>query len=296
MKGTDPRPEAEAKRPAASGVAIRRSLHCMVVGLALGAVLSPVHADEAPSGNSALHDRFYIAFGAFRPKTSTSAQLDSTRFGVGTDVDFEKMLGMQTQATTPELLARYRITDRWRVTAEYFELNRKGVRELDRDIQWGEHQFQAHLELDSSFDFSDLRVSVEYSLFKTTDKEFGLGLGIHAAKYSVSLRATANSLSGGVDTQSVLAPLPVLSAYGLVALTNEWAIGGHLDWFSLSYERYDGTVTSMGVDVRYQPFRHAGFSLGYRSLFIGLVYSGDDSTLKFNQAFQGPLFTMNVSF
>jgi hypothetical protein len=39
-----------------------------------------------------------------------------------------------------------------------------------------------------------------------------------------------------------------------------------------------------------------GFSLGYRSLFIALTYTTPESTLKFNQTFQGPLFTVNFSF
>jgi hypothetical protein len=273
-----------------------RSLQYGGIGLALGGALSTVHAEEAIPVNPALHDRFYIGIGAFRPKTSTSAQFDSTRLGVGTDVDFEKMLGMQTQATTPELFARYRFSDRWRVAAEYFEVNRRGTRTLDRDVQWGDVTFPVNAEVDSRFDFSDLRVSVEYSVFRTTDKEFGVGFGIHAAGYRVSLSGTANTASYQTETGSVLAPLPVLSAYGLVALTDDWAVGGHLDWLSLSYGPYDGSVSSMGVDLRYQPFRHVGFSLGYRSLFIALTYTTPESTLKFNQMFQGPLFTVNFSF
>jgi len=273
-----------------------RSLHYVVIGLALGGALSPVHAEEVIPVNPALHDRFYIGFGLFRPKTSTSAQFDSTRFGVGTNVDFEQMLGMETRSTTPEFLARYRFTDRWRVAVEYFELNRSGTRAVDRDIQWGGVTFPVNLEVDSRFDFSDMRVSVEYSIFRTTDKEFGVGFGFHVAGYNASLKGSANTASAGTETGSVFAPLPVLSAYGLVALTDEWAVGGHLDWFSMSYDHYDGSVTSLGVDLRYQPFRHVGFSLGYRSLFIALVHDTPESTLKFNQAYQGPLLTMNVSF
>jgi hypothetical protein len=268
----------------------------MVIGLALGGALSPVHAEEAIPNNPALHDKFFVALGAFRPKTSTSAQLDSTRFGVGTNIDFERLLGMETEATTPDLLFRYKFADRWRVTAEYFELNRSGVRALDRDIQWGDQHFPIHLEVDSTFDFSDLRVSFEYALFKTADKEFGLGLGFHVAEYYASIRGTANAASAGADTGNVLAPLPVLSGYGLVALTDRWAVSGHVDWLSMSYDRYDGSVSSMGIDLRYQPFRHVGFALGYRSLFIALVYNGTDSTMRFNQAFQGPMFSTNFTF
>jgi hypothetical protein len=88
----------------------------------------------------------------------------------------------------------------------------------------------------------------------------------------------------------------VLSAYGQFALTDEWAVGGRLDRFVMSYNKYDGNVTSIGLDLSYQPFRHVGFGLAYRSLFIVLKATGSDFAASFNQTFQGPLLYMNASF
>ncbi|HEY6240233.1 MAG TPA: hypothetical protein VIW78_05285, partial [Burkholderiales bacterium] len=192
----------------------------------------------------------------------------------------------------PDFFARYRFADRWRVEAEYFELNRSGSRTLDRDITWGGQVFPINSQVDSRFDFSDTRVSVGYSFFRTADKELGAAFGLHLAKYHASL----STASSGSEAGNVLAPLPVLSVYGIFALTDEWAVGGHLDRFSMSYDHYDGNISSIAVDLRYQPFRHVGFGLGYRSLFITLTHSGPDKTVQFNQTFQGPLLSMNASF
>jgi hypothetical protein len=102
-----------------------RSLECAVIGLALGIGVSPIRAGEAAVPiHPALHDRFYLGFGAFVPRTTTSAQLDSTKLGVGTNIDFEQALGMQTQKLVPEFFALYRLTERWRFDAEHFALNR----------------------------------------------------------------------------------------------------------------------------------------------------------------------------
>jgi hypothetical protein len=144
----------------------------------------------------------------------------------------------------------------------------------------------------SRFDFSDIRTSVGYSFFKTADKELGVSFGFHVASYDAALSAA------GVGTQAkkILAPLPVLSAYGQFALTETWAVGARLDRFVMSYENYDGNVTSMAVDLNYQPFRHVGFGLAYRSLFITLKATGSTLTAQFQQTFQGPLLYMNASF
>ena len=270
-----------------------RSLECAVIGLALGIGVSPIRAGEAAVPiHPALHDRFYLGFGAFVPRTTTSAQLDSTKLGVGTNIDFEQALGMQTQKLVPEFSARYRLTERWRFDAEHFALNRSSSRTLDRDLQWGGQVFPVNTQVDSKFNFSDTRVSVGYAFFRTADKELGAAFGLHVAKYDTSLSAGSSVTEGG----DVLAPLPVLSVYGQFALTGEWAVGGHLDRFSMSYDHYDGNISSVGVNLLYQPFRNVGFGLGYRSLFITLTHSRPDTTVKFNQTFQGPLLSMNASF
>ena len=270
-----------------------RSLGCALIGLVLGVGASPLRAAEAAAPvHPVLHDRFYFGIGAYFPRMNTTAQLDSTNLGVGTNVDFEKALGMPAREVVPDFFARYRFAERWRIDAEYFALDRTGSRTSDHDIQWGDHVFPANTQVSSRFFFSDTRVSVGYAFFKTVDKELGAGFGFHVAKYNANL----NSTVVGSETGDALAPLPVLSAYGQFALTEEWAVGGRVDWFSMSYDHYDGNVSSVGVNLMYQPFRNVGFGLGYRSLFIALTHTVSGATVQFDQSFRGPLLSMNASF
>jgi hypothetical protein len=268
--------------------AIRIALACATLVICLPLA----HAQDAVPLHPALHDRFYFAAGAFVPKTTTSAELDSSTLGAGANIDFERALGMTTQKTVPDAFFRWRISDRWRFEAEYFELNRSGDKVLTQDIQWGDQTFTVGTEVLSRFDFSDIRTSVGYSFFKTADKELGVAFGFHVASYDAALSAA----SVGTEVKKILAPLPVLSGYGQFALTETWALGGRLDRFVMSYDNYEGNVTSMALDLNYQPFRHIGFGLAYRSLFITLTATGSTQTARFQQTFQGPLLYMNASF
>jgi hypothetical protein len=271
---------------------LMRAIRLAVAAAMLVIYLPLAQAQEAIPIHPALHDRFYMGVGAFLPKTSTSAQLDSTNLGVGANVDFERMLGMTTQKVVPDAFARWRFAERWRVEAEYFQLNRNGDKVLDQSITWNGQTFSAGTEVISKFDFSDIRTSVGYSFFKTPDKELGVAFGFHVASYDVALGSATVSNQG----KAILAPLPVLSAYGQFALTETWAVGARMDRLMMSYDHYAGNVTSIAVDVNYQPFRHVGFGLAYRSLFINLKATGTDFTAQFNQTFQGPLLYMNASF
>ena len=269
-----------------------QAIRFAVAAATLVICLPLAHAEDVVPIHPALRDRFYFAGGVFVPKTSTSAQLDSTQLGLGTNIDFERALGMTTQKTVPDAIVRWRFSDRWRFEAEYFELNRNGDKVLQQDITWKGQTFTVGTEVVSKFDFSDVRTSVGYSFFKTADKELGVGFGFHLASYNVALSAAGV----GDQAQKVLAPLPVLSAYGQFALTEQWAVGGRMDRFSMSYDNYDGNITSLALDLNYQPFRHVGFGLAYRSLFIILKATGSQYTAQFAQTFQGPLLYMNASF
>jgi len=260
------------------------------LALAAAAAIAPAAA-QVPM-HPALQDRWTFGAGVFFPQTATQAQLTSNRTGVGTSIDFEEALDMERSKTVPTLYGRWRINQRWRIDAEYFQLNRSSERVIDRDIQWGDQTFAANTTVSAKFDFSDLRISGGYSFFRTPDKELGVGLGLHMAWYDVQL----NSSTSGNDGQNVLAPLPVLSLYGQFALTDRWAVGSRLDRFSLTYDKFSGALTSLALDLQYQPFRHVGFALGYRGLFIEAEVEGDRVTGRFRQAFQGPLLSMSVSW
>ena len=147
--------------------------------------------------------------------------------------------------------------------------------------------FPINTQVSSSFDFSDPRVSVGYSFFRTKDKELGVGLGFHVAAYDIRLiRAGARQQSEDVT----IAPLPVFTIYGQFALTDRWAVGARLDRLSLEYDKYDGSIGSLGLDLMYQPFRNFGLGIGYRATLSTSRSARTIVDLRVRQNFTGPVF------
>ena len=265
-----------------------------LIALAVIAFAAAARAEQvAVPVHPALNAPFYFTLGAFFPSTATQAQLTGNATGVGTLIDLEQSFNIDSHKTVPSFSGRWRVNYRWRVEADYFEMNRDNTRTIDRQIEWGDQVFPINTQVSTKFNFSDLRVSAGYSFFRTADKELGIGLGLHLASYDVSL---ASSTGGGGQGEDVTAPLPVLSLYGQFALTDRWAVGTRLDRFSLEYDKYDGSLTALNLDILYQPFRHVGFGAGYRGLFVKLEVEGDRARAKFRQTFEGPTVYMNVSF
>ena len=187
------------------------------------------------------------------------------------------------------------MSERWRLEVSYFWTSRIRSKSIDQDTQWGDVVYPANTRVASELNFSDLRTSVGYSFYKTSDKELGVGFGLHLLGWEASLSTPTQGTKKG----DVLAPLPVLSIYGGFALDEQWSVGARLDAFSLTYAQYHGGVTVLGLNLQYQPFRHVGFGLRYTALFLN--FSATSSGLgsfqgKLNQNLQGPSFYVTASF
>jgi hypothetical protein len=255
-----------------------------------------VQADSAPAetipNHPALTDRFVFDVGGFYSRSSTQAGLSGPAGGVGVIVDFESALGLEDQNLTPIGGFHWRMTDRWRLEVEYFQVNRKATHTLATDVEWGGVTFPIGSTTDTRYNFSDTRASVGYSFYKRRDKELGLGLGLHVA----NAKATVESEGLGTEAGSTTAPLPVLSFYGAFALTDTWAVRVRGDWLSLTYDVYSGSVRSSALDVVYQPFRHVGFGLGMRTLIVDLQVDDPKWRGQMRTTYSGPAAFVTASF
>jgi hypothetical protein len=247
---------------------------------------------ETIPSHPALTDRFVFELGGFYSRTNTAASLGPSSGGTAVVVNFEDALGLDERNFTALGGFLWRMTERWRLEVEYFNLKRDATRTLAADVTWGDQTFTAGTTVNSSYDFSDIRVGVGYTFFKRRDKELGLGLGLHVATIDASLQATGQ----GVESTDVLAPLPVVNFYGAFALTNEWAVRMRLDWLSLSYSDYSGDLRNTAVDVLYQPFRNVGFGIGLRNLVLDIEIDKPDWHGKARSTFSGPTAFLTVSF
>ena len=270
---------------------------CWAVLLGLAACPLAAAAADTPAGetipqNPVLQDTFRFTVGGFLASTSTIARLDTSTGGIGVDVNFEDALGLEDRKLVGEGAMYWRFARRWHFEADYFGITRRASRTISQDIQWGDETFTAGTDVNSSFRISDLRAAVGYSIFRSADKEVGLGLGLHTA----GIRARVEAAGVGGEAGDMTAPLPVANFYGNFALTNTWALSTRFDWLSLAYDNYTGEIRSVALDFIWQPFRHAGFGFGYHSLLTNLGVDKTDWKGQVRLTYQGPSAYANFSF
>ena len=241
--------------------------------------------------NPGLQDRWTLNIGAYAPEVETTAHLNGP-FGNGTSINFEQDLGLKDRKTNATVLGMVRLGDRWRIEAEYFGLDRDGTRSINRTITWGNNTYPIGVTVSSAFDTDIFRLSGGYSFIKNDTAELGISLGLHATDFRLSLGAS------GIGSQQAdaLAPLPTVGIYGSYALSPRWLLSGRVDYFSLDYDEYDGSLVNTQVGIDYRFTRHFGIGLGYRYIDYDLTVTKPRFNGGVEYKFSGPMLYLVGSF
>src|SRR5678816_1791958 len=259
--------------------------------LLLCAPLLASAADEVPK-HGLLTDNFRLSIGGFYAESQTEARLSTSTGGAGIDVNFEDTLGLESRKLVGEFALYWRFAEHWRVDLDYFSLKRSASRALSADVTWGGNTYTAGTVVSSQFKVSDLRAALGYSFFRRTDKELGVGVGLH----SLALSASIDAAGIGAKAESVTAPLPFVSLYGNFALTDTWALSARADWLSLAYDKYSGGIRATAIDIVYQPFKSVAFGVGLHTLTFKVGVDNPNSNLQARMTLQGPAAFMSYSF
>lgn len=275
---------------------VRSTTHLsLAVATSLGALfyMGVAHGqDGAVPNHPMMSDPFFLSLGAFYPESHTTANLNSGTVGVGAFLDFEKDLGLDDRDLVAQFMFRWRMTERWRLETEYYKLDRNQDKTITRTIDWGNRSFPVSASVQSTFKFEDTRVGVGYAFFRTKDKEIGAGLGVHVTRLEASLA----SPSVGSEVASTSAPLPALSVYAQIALTDRWLLNTRLDRLSLSSGDTDGSISNTGIDFIYQPWRHFNIGIGYRDVAMRVSSTGGNWRGEAQILQHGPLLFVGTTF
>lgn len=263
-----------------------------------GGLLSLARSAAAEEGNERipdhpiLSDAWYLSAGVLWAESNVTANLNSGAIGAGALIDFEDDMGLDESNLIGLFDARWHFTERWQLEVEYFKLDRDNEKQIQRVIDWGNLNIPIDGVAKGTFNIEDFRVSVGYSFFRTKDKEVGVGIGAHVAK----LEAGLSTLNFGSEFASQTAPLPFITIYARMALTDRWLLSVRVDRLSLDTGDIDGKVFSSGFDVIYQPWQHFSIGLGFRDINFQVSSTSDDWRGKAQIQQSGPALFIATSF
>jgi hypothetical protein len=237
-------------------------------------------------------ERFSLKLGTFSVNESNvTVRIDSSRGILGTVIDFEDTLDVQTATDVGRLDGYYRFNPRHRIDFSYFKIERDGTTTLLEDLDFGDELFEAGGVVDTVHNSEILKVSYSYSFIHVSQFEFGIGAGLHTTKITLGLDVPDIGQEERVDGT---APLPVFNFRGRFNFTPKWSMRGKFEWFTLEFDDYEGAFTDSLLSLEHQTFKNVGFGIGVNRLNMEVTAKDGDLRGEINTSTDGYLLFANI--
>lgn len=239
--------------------------------------------------------RFEFNLGAYVPSLDTKIRLDSSDGRLGVEVDFEDNLNLENSTVVPLGQADFWVSKKHGLTLIGFDLSRESSGPSNITFRLGDTEFPADVPLKVRFDTGVLALTYSYKFFNNEKRSFGFNVGFNINEISLGV-ATLDDVLDLEESAEATAPLPTLGVNGHVMLSKKWKFYGTVGVFALSYEQYDGTLTSISGGFIHHTFKNVGFGVGLYGFNIGVDSEDEDLLGSVKYRYDGAVGYLNLRF
>ncbi|HKE44593.1 MAG TPA: hypothetical protein VKB41_08645 [Steroidobacteraceae bacterium] len=236
-------------------------------------------------GRGPINQDWQFSVGGFFVTNDTKVTVNGEAIeGNEVDWDNEFDLGDKDQI---RLDAFWRFAERHKIRLMYFQNNRSNTKVTDREITFNGDVYPVNSSVTASLDEKIIELAYEYAFYKTDTLELSGSAGLHTLKFEPKLSATLTSgpNTGTFQTSdaSVTGPLPVLGFHALWDMGHNLYLDGLVQFFYISFDEFDGSITDGKVTLTWMPWQNIGFGVGWNSFKtrVDVSKSGFDGKLKF---------------
>jgi hypothetical protein len=249
---------------------------------------APLPPDKTRPIPSPITDHFYVRGTFFNPAVTTTLRVDASAPGpnlpnpVGTVVNGERDLGLDSRIPQGRIEIMFRLRERNKLRVDYFETNRRADHVLSQQILFGDQTFEVGDRTSTSVDWRTFGLTYTYSFIRTDRIELGTGIAVHFLEADAIGAVPARGLRQEVSGSGAFPTIPLDFTW---RISQRFAFTARGQYFRASVNNFQGSVGDYHSDLQYR--WKANFSLG-------AGYSIMKSFLSVNDANFPGLFRLNV--
>jgi hypothetical protein len=252
-------------------------------------------ASYAEAGNP-LTDRFSISLGGFLLETDTTVRVDGEVGDNGTEIDAGEDLGLQ-DADRFRVDAYWRMTPRQKLRLMYFDTSAERTRSLERDIEFDGTLYEIDMDVTASIETQVTALSYEFDFLQGDKYELGGTFGIHNLSFEMGLEFEGNNVQAARASKAEAnGPLPVLGLHGVYRINDKFYLDGGIQYFSISFDPYDGSVTDITASAVWQATKHFAVGAGWNQFRTKVEVDGDNFDGELKWKYGGARIFVTASF
>jgi hypothetical protein len=272
------------------------ALALLVVGIV------PAYGKDKPEWRSwPMGDRAGLVIGGFFANLDTTVRVDGTMGAIGTQISFERDLGLDDTKTRPMVNAYWRFLKRHRLDFLYFNLDRSGDSISAINIRFGDKTFQANLPIQAFLDIETYNFGYSYSILFDEKKDWTIGLALSFQDMAIGLQGTG-AVSAAIvsESDSVLAPLPTFTTQFRYAFTPKWILVAGAGYFTIEIDlgdgQFDGNIYSGHVGMKWKPLKYLNLGLSYQYFDVDVDVEETRLHWAIDYQYDGPMLTIGTQF
>ena len=236
---------------------------------------------------------FEFRLGMYKNQTDSKIIQRPVDGGPPEEVDVEDVLGVNRRKSILHFEGIWRFAQFHRLDIGYFEIGRDSDNTLLTDIRLGDEVFPSGTQIAVDAELRVTKLAYGFSLMNDAQKELGILAGIHITNYEAVV--VAPDTGQQVET-SIKTPLPVIGAYGSVALGPRTDLSTSLQLFRMEFDHYSGSLNTLYLGLEHYFTDTIGAGIGYNLFLMNLDSPDDDLRGSLKLRHHGPIVFASFNF
>lgn len=266
-------------------VQMEKSFVMALVLLALWIGFGSERAQAAPNGENAWVE---LELRAWAPTLKGSVQSSANGL-LGSAVEFDRTLGVNTQQSFiwPKITLHF--ADRHRLSVSYLNMQYGGDKTLAQSFNFGGQTFNVNAGVRSELELKEIVGGYQYDFLKFSRLAANFNLQVHYLDIDAQVRG-----GGLVAKEDFQVPIPTIGG-GIQAWPVDWVkMSADFNIFKLGVSGFKGELIDSQASLTISPWDWVGLSAGYR--YFRILARDTDSNDRADWLQKGPYVSLMVRF
>jgi hypothetical protein len=247
-----------------------------------------------------LFPRFSITAAASPADFETNVRIDpEATGGSGTQVGFERDLGLEDSRTLQRFGVQWRPFRRHELAATYFSAPRSGFAQIDREIVFRDQTYPVRALVTSQLDLDYLSATYTFWARRTEHDGIGISIGAASLSFNASVQAETEDRSVTISERAETdVPVALAGLQGRVALLDRLHLEGSVSTLPrVTIEGYTGDALTANAKLEYRPLPWLGVGAAYNYFRLNVdVAQVDELNGSLDMTIRGPEAFVRLAF
>ena len=244
-------------------------------------------------GDSFRGPGFEFRMGVYRNRTDSKIIQRPVDGNPQEEINVEDVLGVNRRKSIVHFEGVFRFAHFHRIEIGHFELGRDSETTLLTDVRFGDEIFTEGTAIKVDAELRVTKVAYGFSLMNDAQKELGVLAGFHVTNYEalVSSPETGQRAEASINT-----PLPVIGAFGSVALGARTDLQANLQLFRMEFDHYSGSLNNFYLGLTHYFRDSIGAGIGYNIYLMNIDSPDEDLRGSLKLRHHGPIVFASFRF